>query len=123
MHHHSGLGLLTPFDVHHGLAETRLAAREAVLRTAFAATPDRFVRGVATPPALPQAVWINKPRTAATAAPTAEPGALPDGDTAPRRARGAPEGVAQRARRAGDSGGVEPRVEVAEQAKELHTKL
>jgi putative transposase len=123
MHHHSGLGLLTPFDVHHGLAETRLAAREAVLRTAFAATPDRFVRGVPTPPALPRAVWINKPRTAAAAVPTAEPRDLPDVDTAPRRARGAPEGVAQRARRAGDSGGAEPRVEVAEQAKELHTKL
>ncbi len=33
------------------------------MRTAFAATPERFVRGVPTPPALPQAVWINKPRT------------------------------------------------------------
>jgi putative transposase len=62
MHHHGGLGLLTPFDVHHGLAETRLADREAALRQAFAATPERFVRGVPTPP-LPQAVWINKPRT------------------------------------------------------------
>jgi hypothetical protein len=61
-HHHSGLGLLTPFDVHHGLAETRLAEREATLRTAFAATPERFVRGMPVPPALPQAVWINKPR-------------------------------------------------------------
>ncbi len=63
MHHHSGLGLLTPFDVHHGLAETRLAERAAALRQAFAATPERFVRGVPTPPPLPQAVWINKPRT------------------------------------------------------------
>jgi putative transposase len=62
-HHHGGLGLLTPFDVHYGLAETRLAEREAALRRAFAATPERFVRGVPTPPALPQAVWINKPRT------------------------------------------------------------
>jgi putative transposase len=61
-HHHSGLGLLTPFDVHHGLAETRLAEREAALRHAFAATPERFVRGVPTPPPLPQAVWINRPR-------------------------------------------------------------
>jgi putative transposase len=63
MHHHSGLGLLTPFDVHHGQAEQRLTERKAVLRTAFAATPERFVQGVPTPPALPQAVWINKPRT------------------------------------------------------------
>jgi putative transposase len=63
MHHHGGLGLLTPFDVHHGLAETRLAERAAALRQAYAATPERFVRGVPTPPPLPQAVWINKPRT------------------------------------------------------------
>jgi len=63
MHHHSALGWLTPYDVHYGLAETRLAEREAVLRTAFAATPERFVRGVPTPPTLPREVWINKPRT------------------------------------------------------------
>jgi putative transposase len=62
MHHHSGLGLLTPFDVHHGLAETRLAERAAALRQAYAASPQRFVRGVPTPPPLPQAAWINKPR-------------------------------------------------------------
>ncbi len=63
MHHHSGLGLLTPFDVHHGLAEIRLAERAAVLQQAFAATPERFARGMSAPPALPQAVWINRPRT------------------------------------------------------------
>jgi len=63
MHHHSALGWLTPSDVHYGLAETRLAEREAALRKAFAATPERFVRGVPIPPALPEAVWINKPRT------------------------------------------------------------
>ena len=63
MHHHSALGWLTPYDVHYGLAENRLAEREAVLHTAFAATPERFVRGVPTPPALPREVWINKPRT------------------------------------------------------------
>jgi hypothetical protein len=61
-HHHSALGWLTPYDVHYGLAETRHAEREATLRKAFAATPERFVRGVPTPPTLPQAVWINKPR-------------------------------------------------------------
>ena len=63
MHHHSGLGLLTPWDVHYGLADTRRGEREAALQKAFAATPERFVRGLPTPPALPQAVWINKPRT------------------------------------------------------------
>jgi putative transposase len=62
MHHHSALGWLTPYDVHYGLAETRRAEREETLRKAFAATPERFVRGVPIPPALPQAVWINKPR-------------------------------------------------------------
>jgi putative transposase len=63
MHHHSALGWLTPHDVHYGLAEARLAEREAALRKAFAATPERFVRGVPTPLPPPQAVWINKPRT------------------------------------------------------------
>jgi putative transposase len=62
MHHHSALGWLTPYDVHSGLAATRRAEREATLRKAFAATPERFVRGVPIPPALSQAVWINKPR-------------------------------------------------------------
>jgi putative transposase len=121
-HHHSGLGLLTPWDVHYGRAETRLAEREATLRAAFAATPERFVRGIPKPPALPQAVWINKPRPAETATQTALACDLPEVELAARRARGAPEGVAQRARRAGDRG-TEPLVAVAEQAKELHSKF
>ena len=62
MHHHSALGWLTPWDVHYGKAEQRLTEREAALRKAFGATPERFVRGLPTPPALPRAVWINKPR-------------------------------------------------------------
>jgi putative transposase len=61
-HHHSGLGWLTPWDVHYGHAELRLSERKLVLRHAFETTPERFVRGVPTPPALPAAVWINKPR-------------------------------------------------------------
>ena len=62
MHHHSGLGWLTPSDVHYGHAPQRLSDRTLVLRQAFDTTPERFVRGVPTPPALPTAVWINRPK-------------------------------------------------------------
>ena len=33
-----------------------------VLRGAFEKNPERFVRGVPQPPALPEQVWINKPK-------------------------------------------------------------
>jgi len=39
-HHHVGIGLLTPHDVHFGLAEQRLARRAVVLDAAYAAHPD-----------------------------------------------------------------------------------
>jgi putative transposase len=60
-HRHSGIGLLTPADVHHGRAEQITLARGVVLEDAYAAHPERFVRKPPTPPRLPQAVWINKP--------------------------------------------------------------
>jgi len=60
-HHHSGVGLFTPYDVHHGLAAERHAARAVVLEAAHRAHPERFVRGVPVPLPLPTAVWINKP--------------------------------------------------------------
>ena len=61
-HHHVGLGLLTPADVHHGLAEQRVAARATVLATAYAAHPERFPGGLPHPPAPPVEVWINRPK-------------------------------------------------------------
>jgi len=64
-HHHSALGLLTPGDVHHGLAEQRVAARATVLATAYAAHPERFPAGLPQPPGRPAEVWINPPRTRA----------------------------------------------------------
>ncbi len=69
-HRHSGIGLLTPHDVHYGLAERRVAARAAVLAAAHAIHPERFVAGLPRPPARPTAVWINKPQQALPAAPT-----------------------------------------------------
>ena len=65
-HHHAGLGLLTPADVHHGLAEQRVAARATVLATASAAHPERFPGGLPQPPAPPVEVWINRPKARAT---------------------------------------------------------
>ena len=65
-HHHSGLGLLTPADVHHGAAEQRVAARATVLATAYAEHPERFPAGLPHPPARPVEVWINPPKIRAT---------------------------------------------------------
>jgi hypothetical protein len=70
-HHQSGLGLLTPSDVHHGLAEQRVAARAAVLATAYGAHPERFPGGLPQPSACPTEVWINPP---AAGSPNIAPG-------------------------------------------------
>jgi len=61
-HRHSGLGMLTPHDAHHGLAERRLDERAAALARAYAEHPERFPRGLPKPASLPQEVWINKPK-------------------------------------------------------------
>ncbi len=65
-HRHGGLGLLTPHDVHYGLAEQRLAARAAVLTEAYVAHPERFPRGLPQPAGCPSEVWINPPTSRAT---------------------------------------------------------
>jgi putative transposase len=61
-HRHSGIGLHTPADVHYGRAGAVRAARAKVLTDAYVAHPERFVRKHPEPPALPGAVWINKPQ-------------------------------------------------------------
>ncbi len=65
-HRHTGIGLLTPAVVHYGLADEVHAARAAVLQAAYAAHPERFVRKLPVPPALPEAAWINKPTLVAS---------------------------------------------------------
>ena len=60
-HRHSGIGMLTPEVVHYGLARDVVESRKKVLQVAFEAHPERFVRGVPLPPALPEAAWINPP--------------------------------------------------------------
>jgi len=60
-HRHTGLGLMTPTTVHHGLAAKLTAERQVTLSAAYEQHPERFVKGPPAAPQLPQAVWINPP--------------------------------------------------------------
>jgi len=62
-HRHSSLGLMTPATVHYGQAAELTAQRQVTLQAAYHAHPERFVSGVPRPPQVPQAVWINPPRS------------------------------------------------------------
>ena len=56
-----------------GRAETVRQQRQAVLQQAFQAHPERFVRGAPCPARLPEAVWINPPKSgAATTTPAGD---------------------------------------------------
>ena len=61
-HHHAGIGLMTPDQVHFGQAGILYAARQATLDAAFLSTPERFVLQQPKPPQIPTAVWINPPK-------------------------------------------------------------
>jgi putative transposase len=61
MHYHSGIGYMTPEDVHYGRAEQIIKEREKVLKIAFEKYSKRFKGKVPKPMAVPKAVWINKP--------------------------------------------------------------
>jgi putative transposase len=65
-HRHSGIAYLTPEDVHAGRGEEVLARRQAALDAAYAANPERFVRGHPLAPQLPREVWINPPDLSAS---------------------------------------------------------
>jgi putative transposase len=67
-HHHTGLGLLTPADVHYHRAPSVITQRQAVLLAAYQKTPERFVKGSPVPSPLPTAVWINSPVSTLTGA-------------------------------------------------------
>ena len=60
-HRHSGIGLMTPYAVHYGLAPQITAARQGTLLAAYERHPERFVRKVPQPPIVPEAAWINPP--------------------------------------------------------------
>ena len=60
-HRHSGIAMLAPAVVHFGEAQAALSQRQVVLKAAYRAHPDRFVRQSPKPLPLPSDVWINKP--------------------------------------------------------------
>jgi len=62
-HHHTGIGLHTPSQVHHGRHHAVRARRHSALATARAAHPERFPKTTRLPKILdlPDHVWINKP--------------------------------------------------------------
>jgi putative transposase len=61
-HHHSGIGLHTPENLHYGRAAAIDKLRLTTLSTAFALHPERFVKRNVTIPQLPSAAWINPPK-------------------------------------------------------------
>jgi putative transposase len=62
-HRHTALALMTPAMVHYGQVEAVQAQRQQVLQAAYAAHPERFVKGTPILPDLPTEVWINKPQS------------------------------------------------------------
>jgi len=60
-HRHSGIGLVTPAQRHSGDDRSVYAQRQVVLESFYKQHPERFVRGLPSPPELPGEVWINKP--------------------------------------------------------------
>ncbi len=73
-HHHTGLGLMTPTVVHHGQTDLVRAERQRALDRAYAAHPERFVKGRPLAQTAPDQVWINPPQPApiSGSAPTSE---------------------------------------------------
>ena len=60
-HRHSGIAMYTPADVHYGRTVELAEARAGVLAGAYAAHPERFVKGRPFPKPVPTEVWINRP--------------------------------------------------------------
>lgn len=62
-HRHSGIGLVTPEQLHYGIAQNVYDNRCKVLLGAFERSPLRFKGNVPKPHELPKAAWINKPES------------------------------------------------------------
>lgn len=62
-HHHWGIALFTPEQVHSGRFEQVLVQKQAALDTAYRAHPERFVRRRPRAKRPPEKVYLNRPTT------------------------------------------------------------
>lgn len=61
-HHHTGIGLNTPADVHYDLAQAKAQHRSTILANARARNPERFTTNQDPEIlAIPTTAWINNP--------------------------------------------------------------
>ena len=80
-HHHAGIRLMTPDQVHYGQADAVHEARQEILNLAYAANPERFVKKSPTPPNKPNRRLDQSASPGSTSKeqskyPPAKPGAL-----------------------------------------------
>lgn len=73
-HHHSGILMLTPAQVHTGQAEVFLQRRLAVRMADYEANPLRFINGPPRLQHLPTEVWINQPNDTPDSGGPTQPG-------------------------------------------------
>ncbi len=93
-HHHTGLALLTPADVHFGRVTERLVTRDEAPAAAHEAHPERFVRRLPRAARPPDAAWINPPKVSSAGTSDGQPSDAPkeprgSWDTTPAPRRGA----------------------------------
>lgn len=62
-HHHWGIALFTPEQVHSGQFEQVLVQKQTALDAAYQAHPERFVRGRPLAKRPPHQVYLNRPTT------------------------------------------------------------
>ena len=93
-HHHTGLALLTPADVHFGRVSERLLTRDEALAAAHEAHPERFVHRPPRAASPPTAAWINPPKVSSAGRKDGPPSCAPKepggcGGTTPAQSGGA----------------------------------
>lgn len=91
-HRHEGIGFFTPAVVHFGRHLAIQRVRRSTLDAAYAAHPERFVKGPPKPPSVPDEVWINRP----TEKTITTPGAVAPSASCLQGGRGGPGGEGPR---------------------------